>query len=244
MRLSGKVALVTGAGRGIGRAIAVALAAEGAAVTVNDLHAGSAQETAALILEAQGRAIVAAADIADLSTHASLISTGVDILVNNAGIEFREPFLESRPETWDQTFAINLKAPFFLAQAAARRMISARTAGTILNIASVHDSVALRDRSIYAITKGGVRMMTRALAFELAAHGITVNAISPGAILTGMNRDALADPAYRQSVLNKIPLGRIGSVNDIAGAAVFLVSPEAAYITGATLYVDGGMLVQ
>src|SRR5712691_8954506 len=195
MRLSGKVALVTGAGRGIGRAIAVALAAEGAAVVVNDLHAESAKETADLIVEAQGRAIVAAADIADLSTHASLISTGVDILVNNAGIEFREPFLESRPETWDQTFAINLKAPFFLAQAAARRMISARTAGTILNIASVHDSVALRDRSIYAITKGGVRMMTRALAFELAAHGITVNAISPGAILTGMNSEARAEPA-------------------------------------------------
>src|SRR5713226_5364073 len=114
MRLSGKVALVTGAGRGIGRAIAVALAAEGAAVAVNDLYAESAKETAALIVEAQGRAIVAAADIADLSTHAHLISSGIDkwgkldILVNNAGIEFREPFLESRPETWDLTFAVNL----------------------------------------------------------------------------------------------------------------------------------------
>ena len=255
MLLESKTALVTGAARGIGRAIAQTLAREGAAVVVNDIDESGAECTALEIRKQNGMAASAAADIADLSTHEKLVNRAIeqfgrlDILVNNAGIQCHEPFLESRPETWDRTLAVNLKAPFFLAQRAARKMIaSARErpalAGTILNIASIHDSVALRDRSIYAISKGGMRMLTRALAFELAEHQITVNAISPGAILTDINRETLARPDHRETLLKKIPLSRIGDALDIAEAAVFLVSPAASYITGATLYIDGGILVQ
>jgi glucose 1-dehydrogenase len=247
MRLCGKVALVTGAGRGIGRAIAQALAREGASVIVNDRDKTGANET---VRGSEGCSIAAIADIGVMTSQQSLIELTyeefgkLDILVNNAGIQFHDPFLDAQPETWDRTFDINLKAPFFLIQQAAKRMIQAGSAGTILNIASIHDSVALRNRSVYAITKGGLRMMTRSLALELAEYGITVNAISPGAILTDMNHEVLADPACRERVLRTIPLGRIGNPEDIAGAAVFLVSPEASYITGATPYVDGGILVQ
>jgi glucose 1-dehydrogenase len=255
MVLESKTALVTGAARGIGRAIAQSLARAGAAVVVNDIDEHGAECTAAEIRKHSGKAVSAAADIADLSTHETLVARALeqfgrlDILVNNAGIQFHQPFLESRPEAWDRTLAVNVKAPFFLAQCAARRMIATASerpalAGTILNIASIHDSVALRDRAIYAVSKGGMRMLTRALAFELAEHQITVNGISPGAILTDINRETLSHPGYREAVLKKIPLGRIGEVADIAEAAVFLVSPAASYITGATVYIDGGILVQ
>ena len=255
MTLESKAALVTGAARGIGRAIAQALARAGAAVVVNDIDEPGAECTAAEIRKQSGKAVSAPADIAELSTHEMLVTRTIeqfgrlDILVNNAGIQFHEPFLDSQPDSWDRTLAVNLKGPFFLARCAAQRMIGTASerpalAGTILNIASIHDSVALRDRSIYAISKGGMRMLTRALAFELAEHHITVNAISPGAILTDINRETLAQPGNREAVLKKIPLGRIGDASDIAEAAVFLVSPAASYITGATLYIDGGILVQ
>lgn len=250
MRLKDRVAIVTGAGGGIGRAIAAGLAREGAAVIVNDLRVrGSAEDAAAQIRAEGGRAVAHASDVQDLSTHEELVSIAerefgkLDILVNNAGIQIREPFLDARAESWDRTFGVNLKGPYFLSQAAARKMLSSG-GGKILNIASIHDSVVLRDSSIYVITKGGMRMLTRALAFELAEHKIHVNAISPGAILTGINRDVLSDAEHRDRLLQKIPLGRIGDTKDLVGAAVFLVSPESDYVTGATLYVDGGILLQ
>lgn len=247
MRLKDRVAIVTGAGGGIGRAIATGLAREGACVLVNDLP-GRAEDTANQIRANGGRAVVHAADVQDLSAHEGLIGTAerefsrLDILVNNAGIQIREPFLNARPESWDRTFGVNLKGAYFLSQAA-RRMVRSG-GGKILNIASIHDSVALRDSSVYAITKGGMRMLTRALAFELAEHKINVNAISPGAILTDINRKVLSDPEHRDRVLERIPLGRIGDTDDLVGAAVFLVSAESDYVTGATLYVDGGLLLQ
>lgn len=247
MRLNGKVALVTGAGSGIGRAIAQALAREGASVAVNDLDESAAIETAHSI---RGRCVPAPADIGSMESHEFLVERAcsefgkLDILVNNAGIQFREPFLEAQPSNWERTVGINLKAAYFLAQQAVKRMIHGGRTGAILNIASIHDSVALRDRSIYAITKGGLRMMTRALALELAEYGVTVNAISPGAVLTNMNRETLSDTAKLEDLLLKIPLRRLGKPEDVAEAAVFLVSPEASYITGVTLYVDGGFLVQ
>lgn len=248
MRLKNRVAVVTGSGGGIGRAIATGLSREGACVIVNDLP-GRAEETASQIRGDGGRAIAHEADVQDLAAHDELMGAvqrefgGLDILVNNAGIQIREPFLEARSESWDLTFGVNLKGPYFLAQAAARQMMRSG-GGKILNIASIHDSIALRDSSIYAITKGGMRMLTRALALELAEHQINVNAISPGAILTDINRKVLSDPEHHTRVLQKIPWGRIGDTSDLVGAAVFLVSPESDYVTGATLYVDGGILLE
>ncbi len=249
MRLEGRAAIVTGAGRGIGSAIAKGLAAEGAAVIVNySRSAAEAQQVSDDICAAGGRAVPVQADVKDLASHERLVSAALDaferldILVNNAGIEFREPFLESTPENWDLTFAVNLKGAYFLSQAAARVMMRFG-GGKILNISSIHDEVPIRNLSIYSMTKGGMKMMTKSLAFELAEHRINVNSLSPGAILTDINREVLADPAYRARVIEKIPWKRIGEVQDLAGAAVFLCSAESDYMTGATLYVDGGILL-
>jgi glucose 1-dehydrogenase len=258
MDFAGKVAVVTGASRGIGRAIALRLAAGGARVVVNYRgNQAAADEVVGQIQASSGQfsgsgtpqAIAIQADVSQPAQAQALIDAAVkafgrlDILVNNAAVEVREPFLEARPENWDLTFAVNLRGTYFLSQAAAKAMI--RTGGgNILNIASIHDTVAIRNASIYSITKGGTGMLTKSLALELAEHKINVNAISPGAILTDLNRNVLEDSGYRAKVLAKIPWGRIGDVDDLVGAAVFLVSREADYITGATLYVDGGMLLR
>ncbi len=249
MRLQDKVALVTGAGRGIGSAIAKSLASEGAAVVVNySRSATQAESVVDEICSAGGRAIAGQADVGDLTSHAKLISAALekfgrlDILVNNAGVEFRQPFLESTPENWDVTFAVNLKGAYFLSQRAARVMKNIG-GGKILNISSIHDELPIRNLSIYTITKGGMKLMTKSLAFELAEYNINVNSLSPGAILTDMNREALSDETYHARVIEKIPWRRIGTVQDVVGAAVFLCSAESDYVTGATLYVDGGILL-
>lgn len=249
MRLKDKVAIVTGAARGIGRAIALGFSDEGATVVVNDCRAdGQGEEVAQKMRASGGKATFIQADVSELSEQEKLISTaihefgGVDILVNNAGVEFREPFLESKPETWERTLAVNLRGTYFLSQRAARVMrLSGK--GRIINIASVHAEVPLQERSIYSISKSGMAMLTKSLALELAAHGITVNAIGPGAILTAMNSESLADASRRAKLLARIPLGRIGEPEDIVGAAVFLASSDSDYVTGTTIYVDGGLLL-
>ena len=248
MRLKDRVAIVTGAGGGIGRAIGKGLAREGASVVVGDISSAASEQVAREIAAEGGNAIALQADVANLETHEQLVAAALgrfgrlDVLVNNAGIQFREPFLEATPQAWDRTFDVNLKGPFFLSQKAARAMT--RGGGKILNVASIHDTVPLRDRSIYAITKGGMKLLTRSLAFELAQYKINVNSISPGAIATDMNRDLLADPVRLAALRDRIPWQRIGDAEDLVGAAIFLVSPESDYITGATLYVDGGLLLQ
>ena len=249
MRLKDRVAIVTGASRGIGRAVALGLAREGAAVVVNNSRPnGAAEQVARAIASAGGRAFPLPADIRDLAQHERLVSAALeqfgrlDILVNNAGVEFREAFLESTPETWEQTLTVNLKAPFFLSQKAAQAMRKTG-GGKIINISSVHDWLPLRNRSIYSISKGGLMMLTKSLAFELAEHNIHVTAISPGAILTDMNRESLSKPENLSRVLGTIAVKRLGTAEDIVGATVFLASPESDYVTGATLYVDGGMLL-
>ena len=248
-RLKDRVAIVTGASRGIGRALAIGLAREGAAVVVNYVASGKAAgEAVAEIGAAGGRAVAVQADIGDLTHHARLIAAArdhfgrLDILVNNAATTHRQAFLEATPEVWDKTHGVNLRGVYFLAQAAARLMVAQRS-GKIINISSVHDVRPMANNSIYTIGKGGLMMLTKSLALELAEHGIQVNSVSPGAILTDENREYLADPAYMARVLAKIPCRRIGTTEDVVGAVVLLASPESDYMNGSTVYVDGGMLL-
>jgi glucose 1-dehydrogenase len=215
---------------------------------VNDLHADTAEATASAIRAAGGRAVAVCADVANLAEHDKLIGAAVrefgalDILVNNAGIEFIESVIDAKPDTWDRTLGTNLKGPYFLSSKAAAHMVQPG-GGNIIFISSVHDSQPhLRDHAIYSISKGGVTMLVRSLAVELAEHKIRVNAISPGAILTGMTR-GLSGPAVLSNLLARIPLKRLGDPEDIVGAATFLASAESNYVTGATIYVDGGFLL-
>ncbi len=248
-RLEDRVAIVTGASRGIGRALALGLAREGAAVVVNYVaSARAADEVVAEIAAGGGRAVAVQANIGDLTHHERLLAAArdrfgrLDILVNNAAATHRQAFLQATPEAWDQTHAVNLKGVYFLSQAVARVMASQKS-GKIINISSVHDVKPMANNSVYTIGKGGLMMLTKSLALELAEHGIQVNSVSPGAILTDENRDFLADPAYLARVLAKIPCRRIGTTEDVVGAVVLLASPESDYMTGSTVYVDGGMLL-
>ena len=249
MRLLGKAASVTGAGRGIGRAIAAGYAREGAAVIVNYSRSkAAAEQVLDAVRTSGGRAVAVQADVAVQAQHEALIQASLDefgrldILVNNAGIEIHEAAIDPTPETWRKTISVNLEGAYFLSARAAAVM--ARSGGgKMINISSVHDSVPLRNRAIYSMTKGGMMMMTKSLALEFAEHNIQVNSVSPGAILTDMNRHSLAQPGRTEWLLQHIPAKRIGEPEDIVGAAVFLASPESDYVTGTTIYVDGGLLL-
>jgi glucose 1-dehydrogenase len=250
-KLKGRVAIVTGAGRGIGVAIAQGLALEGAAVIVNfSRSAKEAEDVARFIKEKGGKAVAVRADVKELEAHEVLIRAAIehfgrlDILVNNAGIEFREPFLSTSLEQWEATLGVNLKSAYFLSQKAAQVMIKAGRGGKIINISSVHDTVPLVNRSAYAVSKGGLAMLTKSLALELAEHKINVNAISPGAILTEMNQEQLSKSEVRARLLARIPSNRLGTTQDCVGAAIYLASCDSDYVTGATIYVDGGLLLR
>ncbi len=251
MKLKDQVAIVTGAGKGIGVALAKGLAREGAAIVVNySRSAEEAKKVADDIGAAGGKAVAVQADVSDLSQHDRLISAALNnfgrlnILINNAGIEYRESFLTTTEEQFDHTLGVNLKAVYFLSQKTAQVMVDAGKGGKIINISSCHDTAPLNMRSAYGVSKGGLKMLTRSLALELATHKINVNAVSPGAILTEMNRESLSKPDVRARLLARIPWYRLGEVEDCVGAVVFLSSAESDYVTGATLYVDGGLLLR
>jgi glucose 1-dehydrogenase len=249
-QFDGKVAIVTGADSGIGRAIALQLAAEGATVVVNYAHnKEKAQEVLQDIQQKQGKAIVIQADVSQYQQAIGLIQQTVehfnrlDIMVNNAGMEIHGPFLEVSEEQFDRVMSVDLKGTFFCAQAAAREMIKRKTPGRIINISSVHEDIPMPQNAPYCCAKGGMRMLTRTICLELAPNNITVNNIAPGAVRTPIDADVEADPEKMKALLNEIPLHRMGQPEEIARLAAYLASDAAAYITGATYIIDGGLSV-
>jgi glucose 1-dehydrogenase len=248
MALNGRVALITGGDTGIGRGVCLRLAREGADVVVD--YRGDAAPANELVNDISGlgrRAVAIAADISDPQQVQSLFQQAeqqlgpVDILVNNAGIEKRAAFLDVALEDFDRVLSVNLRGVFLCTQAAARGMAQ-RKRGRIINISSVHEDLAFPEFAAYAASKGGVRMLMRTLAVELAPLGITVNDVAPGAIATPINTATLNDPAKVKALEAIIPLGRIGTPEDVAAVVAFLASDDAAYVTGSTYYVDGGMI--
>lgn len=251
MRLQNKVAIITGAGTGIGRGIAIRFAQEGAAVVIDYVgKPDSAAEVVQQIEGSGGKALAVEADVTNPDHVQSLITQTIqkfgqlDILVNNAGVEWKIPFLEIPLETWQKTIAIDLTGPFLCAQAAAKRMVQQGSGGRIINISSVHEDLPMVTNSAYCAAKGGLRMLMRTICVELAPHGITVNNIGPGAIDTPMDAALKAQPALMQQLLAEIPMGRMGKPEEIGGLATYLASDEAGYITGSTYFIDGGMLRQ
>jgi glucose 1-dehydrogenase len=251
MNLQGKVALVTGSSDGIGQSIAIRLAREGASVVVNyrkdEKGAEKTVATLHTLLAAGAKAIVVQADTSVAADRERLMGEslaklgGVDILVNNAGIERRAPFWEVQEADYDAVLAVNLKGVFFLTQAFVRHRMNAKQGGKVINISSVHEELPFPHFSPYCASKGGLKMLARDLAIELAPLGITVNNVAPGAIETPINTKLLNDPVKLRSVIGNIPLGRLGTTGDVAGVVAFLASADADYMTGATLFVDGGL---
>ena len=246
--LTGKIVLVTGASRGIGRACALACAGSGADMIVGVRKPEDGKRLIAEIEALGRRALAVQMDLADLDSVRKVVAEAhkhfgrIDVLVNNVGIGPENLAEEVTEEDFDYTVNINLKGTFFTTQAVARLMI-AQKSGRIINISSQAGSVTLRGESIYCMTKAGINHLTRCLAAEWARHGIAVNSIAPHFIWTDGTRPALADPEFHAKVLDHIPLGRIGEPEDVAGAVVFLASPAASLITGASLLIDGGWSV-
>jgi glucose 1-dehydrogenase len=248
MRLQGKNALVTGSSKGIGRAIATRLGHDGANVIVNYNSDPKGAEEAVQEIRAFGvRAEALKADLGSVASVEALLTTAIetlgslDILVNNAGIESHAPFWDVTEADYDRVLAVNLKGVFFASQAMVRHLRATSRTGRIINISSVHEEIPFPNFAAYCASKGGLKMLTRNLAVELGPLGITVNAIAPGAIETPINRNLLQDEVKLRSLLGQIPLGRLGQPEDVAGLAVFLASDEAAYVTGSTYFVDGGL---
>lgn len=254
-RLEGKVAIVTGGDEGIGRAIALRLAAEGADVgfCYRSNRTGAQEVVASITGEAMGagtgrRAAAFQADVSDVAQTRNFVTTvfdrfgKADILVNNAGLERRADFWEVSEQDYNLVLNVNLKGAFFTTQAVVQHWMAAKQRGKIINISSVHEELPFPHFATYCASKGGLKMLTRDLAIELAPFGITINNIAPGAIETPINTALLRDPAKLNSLLANIPLKRLGTPEDVSGVAAFLASADADYITGATVFVDGGLL--
>lgn len=248
-RLTGKVAAVTGGDQGIGQAIAERLAGEGADVAIcYRRNKDGADHVVNRIIAAKRRGAAFQADVGKVSEGQRFIDETVaalgkiDILVNNAGLEKRADFWDVTESDFDAVLNVNLKGMFFVTQAAVRHLRQSGRPGKIINISSVHEELPFPHFSSYCASKGGLKMLTRNLAIELAPSRITINSIAPGAIETPINTKLLQDPVKLKELLGNIPLGRLGKPEDVAGLAAFLASDESDYITGSTFFVDGGLL--
>jgi glucose 1-dehydrogenase len=250
-RFDGKVAVVTGSSSGIGQAIAVRLASEGAAVVIDYRgHEDGAKQTQSQIqtANAQAKSIIVQADVTKVGDTTNLMEQawsqlgGCDILVNNAGIEKGAEFWDVTEADYDAVMDTNLKGAFFLTQAFVRKLRDAKKPGRVINISSVHEDMVFPHFPSYCAAKGGLRMLMRDLAVELGPLGITVNNVAPGAIITPINKSLLEDKSKLDPLLNNIPLGRLGTSEEVAGLVAWLASDEAAYVTGSTYFIDGGLI--
>jgi glucose 1-dehydrogenase len=245
VELAGRVALVTGAGSGIGHAIAERFGAAGAAVAIN-YHESYADEAKALA-EKLGRAIAIEGDVSDGKSVAKMVEETtnelgpVSILVNNAGIEKQTPFLEIEERDWDLTLSVNLKGAFLCTQACGRVMRD-HGGGSIVNVSSIHEDFPFPGYTPYCVSKGGMRMLMRNLSVELAPYGIRINNVAPGAIATPINQATLNDPEKVKRLGELVPLARMGTPEEVAEVVLFLASDRASYVTGSTYYVDGGIV--
>jgi glucose 1-dehydrogenase len=259
MKLTGKVALVTGSSQGIGQAIAIGLAKEGANVainyrsnpegareTVSKVEASGGQCFTALCPQSMGYAIQGDIGMVEEAKRAitdTIAHFGqLDILVNNAGIEKHAPFWEVTEAEYDAVMNVNLKGAFFATQTMVKYLKQSKRGGKIINISSVHEELPFPNFAAYCVSKGGMKMFTRNLAVELAPLGITINNVAPGAIETPINTKLLNDPEKLGALLNNIPLNRLGQASDVAAMVTFLACADADYITGSTFFVDGGLM--
>jgi NAD(P)-dependent dehydrogenase (short-subunit alcohol dehydrogenase family) len=247
--MDGQVALVTGAGRGIGRALAAAMAREGAAVAANDISPVHLEPSVAAIRADGGTAEVYVADVANRMAVQAMVDSiverfgRVDILVNNAGVEPHAPLLDLDEYDWDRTLAVNLKGPFLLLQAVGKRMRE-QGGGAIVNVASIAGRAhGLKDRAAYVASKTGLIGLTREAARDLATYNIRVNAVCPGVIETEMTSALRQDPVMMARWLSEIPQGRLGSPDDVVPLVLFLCSPQSAYLTGQAINIDGGKVM-
>jgi glucose 1-dehydrogenase len=247
-RLEGKVVAVTGGDQGIGRAIVERLAQEGADVALcYRANKAGADEVVAAVQKSGRKAAAIQCDVGKVADGQRFIAEAVvhfgrvDILVNNAGLEKHDDFWDVTEEDYDTVLNVNLKGPFFVTQAFVKHRMKAKAGGKVINVSSVHEELPFPHFTSYCASKGGIKMMTRNLSIELAPLGITINSIAPGAIETPINKKLLNDPVKLKSVLENIPLKRLGKPEDVASVAAFLAAPESDYVTGTTYFVDGGL---
>lgn len=249
MLLEKKVAIVTGANSGIGRAIALALAEAGASITIDYVvDPDSAEALEEQIQNLGEKAIMVDADVSKLTDLQMLIDKTVeafgrlDIIVNNAGIETRTSLLDTTEEQYDKVMAVNLKSAFFGSQLAAKQMIKQGAGGRIINISSVHEDWPMPGNTPYCCSKGGMRMLTRTAAVELAEHDITVVGVGPGAVATAINKQTMDDPEKMNKLDSAIPMGRMAKPDEIADLVTWLASDQSSYVTATTYFVDGGLM--